>query len=355
MKINISKTTLENILIHVQPFLEKKDTSAITSHVYFEAIDNNLIVKATDFEISLEVSVTNINIEENGRVTANGKKLLDIIRILKDDNIVLSTKQNNLHIKQNKSNFKLPMFDSNEFPTLPNIEAKDKISINSADLIESLKKITSAADSNNPKFELNGALIDMSNNVINFVSTDTRRLALVTLENDSSNDLKLILPKKAIVEIQKLFFNNVEIFYDKTYFIIKSQTYTFSTKLINGNFPDYTRIIPKEISKNLTLPKAIIIEAIKQINTISSDIKLTFDMQSITFESLSDDNIEAKTQIEFNTNLEQPFSVAVNSRYILDFLAQTTSSDFNMGLNEANLPFVLIDGNFKTIVMPIVI
>lgn len=355
MLINISKSTLENILIHTQPFLEKRDTSSITSHIFFEAIDNKLVVKSTDYEISLEISIDNINIKENGRVTANGKKLLDIVRILKDGDVSLSTKQNNLHIEQSSSKFKLPTFDSNEFPKLPSIENKSKITIDASDLISSLKKITPAADNNNPKFELNGAFLDISHEKINFVSTDTRRLALVTIEKESQDEIAIILPKKAIIEIQKLFFENVEVYYDKTYLIIKSDKYIFSTKLINGKFPDYARIIPKEISKKLSLPKSMMIDSIKQISTISNDIKMTFTKNAILFESLTDDNIEAKTEIAFNTNFEDDFIVAMNSRYIIDFLSQINSEEFTLGLNDHNLPFVLMDKNFKTIVMPIVI
>ncbi|MEA3522403.1 MAG: DNA polymerase III subunit beta [Campylobacterota bacterium] len=355
MKLLISKSILENILIHVQPFLEKKDTSQITSHLLFEARQNSLIVKATDYEIGLNIQTTQVEVDEIGNVTANGKKLLDIVRILKDEIITLEVKQDTLHIKQSHSKFKLPTFASNEFPSFPSFEGKTNISIDSQTLIESLKKITSATDNNNPKFELNGALIDIQNETINFVATDTRRLALVNVDNQSGRELSIIIPKKAIVEIQKLFFDNIEIIYDETHLIIKSQQYNFFTKLINGKFPDYTRIIPKEIKNTLILPKTDIIMAIKQITTISSDMKVTFIQDTITFESLSDDNIEAKTQMNFTTNFEETFTLAVNSRYILDFLAQIPNSEFTLGLNEPNLPFSLQDGNFRTIVMPIVI
>jgi DNA polymerase-3 subunit beta len=97
------------------------------------------------------------------------------------------------------------------------------------------------------------------------------------------------------------------------------------------------------------------IESIKQITTISTDLKITFLNNTITFESLSDDNIEAKTDITHNTNFSEPFALAVNSRYLLDFLNSINSSEFTIGLNESNLPFVLSDENFKTIVMPIVL
>jgi len=355
MKITISKSILENILVNAGPFLEKKDTSQITSHIFMSAKDAELIIKATDYEIGFLVKTKNVTITDEGTITANGKKFLDIVRILKDGEILLEVKGDILHISQSHSKFKLPTFSYNEFPEFPIYENKPRISIDSHTLIESLKKITPAIDTNNPKFELNGALIEIKEDSINFASTDTRRLAVVNIQNSSASELSIIIPKKAIIEIQKLFFNNIELYYDQTNLIIHSEQYTFFTKLINGKFPEYSRIIPKEIANTLVLPKAIMIDSIKQITTISNDVKITFLHDVITFESLSDDNIEAKTEISHHTNFTTPFSIAINSRYLLDFLNSINSSEFTIGLNESNLPFILKDNNFKTVVMPIVI
>ena len=356
MQFQIAKAVLENILIHTQPFLEKKDLSQITSHLYFEATaSNTLTVKATDFEIGIVIEAAGINVIEPGMATANGKKLLDIVRILNDGEISLETKNGMLDITQGHSDFQLPMYDAREYPAFASIQNKPNVEIDSALLINSLKKITPAADTNNPKFELNGALIDIRNNQINFVATDTRRLALISIPQNSGTELSLIIPKKAIIEIQKLFTSNIDIYYDATHLLIKSDQYTFFTKLINGKFPDYNRIIPNTTNYNLTLPKKDFINAIKQITTISNDMKLTLQANKILFESLSDENNKATTEIDFDSGIGSPFVFAVNSRYILDFLSQIDQSQFTLGLNEPNLPFLLQEDAFKTIVMPIVI
>jgi len=355
MKINISKSIIENILIHAGPFLEKKDTSQITSHIYLNVSNNNLSIKATDYEIGFLVQTQDVEIFESGEITANGKKFLDIIKILKNDTVTLESIDNYLHITQAKSKFKLPTFAYNEFPSFPQYDQNSKLSINSQILIESLKKITPTIDNNNPKFELNGALMDIQANTITFASTDTKRLAVVNIENTNTKELSIIIPKKAIVEIQKLFFDEIEIFYDETNLIITSQQYTFFTKLINGKFPAYERIIPKDIQHSYLLPKTTMIESFKQITTIANDIKLTFFQDTITFEALSDDNIEAKTQITFQTNFEEPFELAINSRFVLDFLNVLDTPEFNIELNSSNLPFILSSNNFKTVIMPIIL
>lgn len=355
MKISITKNVLESMLIHLQAFLEKKDTSLITSHIFIQTQANTLQMRATDHEIGLTVQSDFASILEPGTVTANGKKLLDVIKILKDDDIVLEHVGEMLHIKQQHSKFKLPTFDAQEFPTFVTIENRARIELDSMKLIRGFKKVTPSIDNNNPKFELNGALLDIKSQVMNIVSTDTRRLAIVSIENSSQKELEIIIPKKAILEIQKLFFDEIEIYYDETYLIIKSEQYQFFTKLINGKYPDYKRIIPTEAKNNLLLQKNNMIEAIKQITTISTDIKLSFYADRIVFQSLSDDNNDAQTEIITDTGLQAPFILAVNSRYLLDFFSQIDTQDFSITLNEPNAPFIVQADTLKTIIMPIVI
>lgn len=356
MQIRINKTVLENILIHAQPFLEKKDISQITSHIYFEAsIDNTLTAKASDFEIGIVIGSDQVQTSEPGIATANGKKILDIIRILDDSDIYLEAKNNMLVIRQGHSQFQLPMYDASAYPPFPQISGKPEIDLKAQSLINALKKITPAADTNNPKFELNGALLDIQTDTINFVATDTRRLALVSKKEAHGEPLSLILPKKAIVEIQKLFSNDITIYYDATYLLIVSEQFHFFTKLINGKFPDYNRIIPPHTAHTLRLPKNDFVSAVKMIGTVSNDLKLTIQSDKILFESLSDENNKASTEITYPSGMQTPFVLAVNSRYILDFLGQIDQAEFTMGLNEPNMPFLLEDGEFKTIVMPIVI
>ena len=129
MKIRAGKQIIESILINLQPFLEKKDASQITSHILFKSQNDKCIVKATDGEIGLKIVTDHIMIESEGSFTANGKKLLDIIRILKDDEIILELLDNTLIIKQKHSKFKLPTFDPDSYPSFPTSENKPQITL----------------------------------------------------------------------------------------------------------------------------------------------------------------------------------------------------------------------------------
>jgi DNA polymerase-3 subunit beta len=354
MKVVVAKETLESILTNAQSYLEKKDLSQITSHVLINANNDELEIKATDFEIGYAYKTRNAQIATAGYATANGSKLLQIIKSFKNIDVTLETINNSLYIKQNSSKFKLPMFNYLEFPSFPEAENKPKFDINAEDFSKAIKKITPAIDNNNPKFELNGALIDIKNDFINFVATDTRRLAIYKKQRQTDQNFSLIIPKKAIVEFGKLFFQNIEIFYDENTLIAKSEDFTFFGKLINGKFPDYERIIPKEKHFRIQLNREKMVESIKQIAIISNEVKIIFKQKNITFESLNDENIEAKTEIEFETGLEEEISLSFNSKYILDFLSSIEESNFVLGYNDTNMPFTLEAKDFITIVMPII-
>jgi len=354
MKIRVAKPLIESILINLQAFLEKKDASQITSHIYLEAINDKVIIKATDGEIGLAITSTNMIIEHEGAFTANGKKFLDIVRILKNDEIILETLNSNLTIQQEKSKFKLPTFNPQNYPHFPLVENKPQITLDSINLIKGFKKIAPAIDNNNPKFELNGALLDIKENETKLVGTDTRRLSIVSLATHNEQAFSLIIPKKAILEIQKLFMDQIDIYYDETNLIVQNENYYLFSRLINGNYPDYERIVPKESKITIALPKKEMLEAIKMITTISQEIKITFNQHGLLFNSLTADNVEAKTELQIHTGINETFELNVNSRYLLDFIAQIEESTFQILLNEPTLPFVLKEKTFITVIMPII-
>ncbi|MEY4504340.1 MAG: polymerase beta subunit [Pseudomonadota bacterium] len=351
MKITITKSILENMVSSLQPFVEKKDGSQIISHILISAQNDELTMRATDHEIGLSISTSEFEVVTVGQVTANAKRLLDIIRTLKDDSVTVETQGNDLYIKQNRSRYKLPSFNAEEFPKFLVFDHLPKINIDSTKLISGFKKILPAIDANNPKFELNGALIDVKGGGVNLVSTDTKRLALYQIGETNQEELALIVPRKAIQEIVRLFSDNVSIFYNATYLVIQSKNQLFFTKLINGKFPDYHRIMPKEFKLSFNLPKDAMIDSIRKINVLANELRLTFLRDKIVFESLSEENVEGTTELEYSS--ESEFVIAFSSKYLLDYLAHIDTPDFTFNCNETTTPFEVKSKDFQTIIMPI--
>ena len=354
MKIKIQKTLIENALTKSIPFLNTKDSSNVTSNVQIVAIDGLVTVSATDYDMGLLTTLKEVEILTDGNAIANGQKLLGIIKILKNDFITIESKKDILHITQGKSKFKTPIL-SEQFPTFPDDKLQVNINIDSNLMIESLRKITPTVDINNPKFELNGALIDIKRDCVDFASTDIKRLSYVSIPNESENELSMIVPKRAVIEIQKLFDDNIEMYCSDVHMIIKSDRFSFFTKLVAGKFPDYKRVIPKEYTHSLTINKFVMIENIKQIAAISSEIKMSFSDDGIVLESHTNDNNEARTEFDLLNDIPNDMVICMNSKFILDFLNTIYSDTFELNIVEANMPFVLESDDLKTVVMPIVI
>lgn len=353
MKFTVRKDSFETVLTHLQAFLDKKDSSQITSHIFIQTQGDQIVLNATDYEIGLETKI-NIKKDLDGSATVNGKKILDIIKSFKDEEITLETDSQVLHIKQKKSKFKLPMFDSNEFPkTIYNTD--QKVNISTKNFISNLKKVLPVI-SNNQKIALTGALLELKDYHLSFVATDIRRLAYVRENIQSIESFSVIIPKKAINEIIKLFNDDMEIFYSQNQLMIKNENYTFTTRLINDKFPDYEKIIPKEFKFEITLPKHKIVDSIKLINSLSPKVRITLRKNEILFEGITTESSEqAQTQLEYEVNIDEEISISVDSRHLLDFLANTESENFDLCIREANVPFLVHDDkNFSTIILPII-
>jgi len=152
MKIEINKNVLEHMLVNAQNFLDKKDESSITSHILFNCENGNFTIKASDYELGISMETTNFNPITDGKASANGKKILDSVKPLDDDDVLLEVIDNHLVLRQDrdKTNIKFPMFNTDEYPEFPSYENKSKFEIDPMNFLKSIKKISSSIDINNP-------------------------------------------------------------------------------------------------------------------------------------------------------------------------------------------------------------
>lgn len=353
MKIQIQKTIIENALAKSIPFLDTKDSSKVVSNVHILSKDSLVVVSASDYEVGISITLNDVVIINDGSAIANGKKLLDIIKILKNGIIDIELKSDVLHIQQGRSKFKIPVL-KDTFPSFPSYVGAIKINIPTDSLIDALRKVTPTIDVNNPKYEFNGVLIQIAKNNVNFISTDTKRLSFLTIENHDDNEFSIIVSKRAVVEIQKLFFEDIEIYCTDTVLLIKSDRFSFFTKLINGKFPDVTRVIPTSSEHIIEIDKVLMIDHIKQITTMTSEIKISLNDNTVFLESMTNDVNEAKVDFDMESNISGPVTFCIQSKHMLDFLGVILSNKFTLKINDGNLPIVLESDDLKTIIMPIV-
>lgn len=369
MKITINKTAIESIVSIIQPFIEKRDMSVITSCLLLQVQNGELIIKATDYEIGILAKLECESADGDDMLAVNGKKFLDSLKSLKDENITIEKKDygekgEKLEIKQGKSIIKLPSFIGENFPKFPKDYEKSKLNIDSKNLIDSLKRLLPVIEINNPRTEYRNALIDIKEYKFNFVATDTKRLEVISFDSQSVEKMNFMFPKKAIMEVQKLFAEDSNIYFNDKNVVIESEKFIFWTKIPNGNFIDYEKVIPKDIKYRVIIDKDKIIEALKIINAIWFQARLTFSKDKISFEVVySDKDFNATAEIDLDSELnkefaeklgDETFSITVNSKHILDFVAHINTQTFEFGINEnLHAASTLKSDNFLLTFMPI--
>jgi len=281
--------------------------------------------------------------------------LLDVVKILRGGDITVEKIDNSLQIYQGRSRFKLSIFEDDQFPKFPNIAGKRKLAVDSKEIFKGLKQISKSIDNNNPKFQLNGALIDIRRSNTYLVGTDTRRLSIYKVKGGADEKISLIVPRKSTMEILKLFKDETfDTLCDETDIILKREGILLFSRLINGDYPDYNRVIPKEFKFSLEIPKKEFMEGLKMVGSISQEVKIEMNRGIIKFQSLNPSNMEAKSEIPLDIDIDN-FQIAVNSKYILDFLSQIESDRFEIKLNDEIKPFVLKVKQFLTVIMPIIV
>lgn len=359
MKITLNKGVLEAAVTLCNAYADKKDSSSITSHLLFVAKDDSLTIKASDYEIGLSYKLNGkVKVEKEGLATVHSANFASMIKNLNNEDLTLESIETSLFIRQKGTKYKLAMFNYEDFPDSPSTDGKQRLDIDSSALSIGLKKILPAVDTNNPKPSLNGALIDIKKDKINFASTDTKRLAIYTLPRENEKEFAISVPKKAIMEMQKLFYEKIELFYDENVLIARNENFEFFTKLINDKFPDYEKVVPKSLSKHFSFKTDDFINAIKKISVVAEKMRVNFEPKKISFEgaSLENTGMEAKTELEIEVPVSENFSINIAVKSLNDFLTSIESEDFDFDINDGpNLPFIVRSGELQTVIMPAIL
>lgn len=366
MEFTIEKDKFLKALTKVQGIIEKKHTLPILANVLIEAKNNEIIITATDLEVGLK-SKYNVDVKKDGKVTLSAKKLFEIIKELPDKKIIFTSKNNFwVEIKCDKSIFNLVGLSPEEFPKFPNVDTNidniDKNLIN-----EMIEKTIFSISNDETKFNLTGIFIkyDKENKNLIFVSTDGHRLSLV--KNEIVDDLNgkfidgFILPKKGIIELKKILENTnnkIKIGINDNNFIVNDEETSLIMRMVDGEFPDYNRVIPEK-GKNLAIiNRDLFLHALKRISVLSNEkskgIKIKLNRDSIILTSSNPDLGDAKEEIEVIYDGDE-IVIGFNARYIIDILNAIKNENIQLNLKDNISPGRInpeSDDNYLSVIMP---
>lgn len=363
MKLECAKSKIEPVIQKATRLTGKHLTLPVLSCVYLEAKpDNKLIVKSTNLDIGVEFEIK-IKTLESGTAAVPAGILSGVLSSIKENDLIFETKDGNLKISAGKNSVVIKCLPNEDFPIIPKLTETKSIKINSKDLILGFRSVWYSASNSNIKPELSSVYIYNGDNTLIFVSTDSFRLAEKKVNTKTASDFPpTLIPYKNVVEIIKIFedFNNeIEVVFEKNQAaFIAPEVYVVS-RLIDGSFPDYNQIIPKNFTTTATVLKEDLINSIKTSNIFSdsfNQVKIKVDVKNKSFNLESKNNDVGESNESINTSASgENIELNFNSRFIMDCIQSIPSESLSLNFGGLGKPLLIngaSDKSFLYIVMP---
>lgn len=360
MKFKISKDVFLEGLQKVQHVVSSRTTLPILSNVLLVAKDGQLVFTTTDLDVGITGSVE-ASIDKEGATTLPAKRLLSIVKELPASEIEVTVDAKNYAtIKSGPSTFKIIGLADSEFPPLPDFEGAKTFKIPQADLKNGLKKTSFAISTDETRYVLNGIFASFREGKLALVATDGRRLAMADtdLEFPASHETDVIIPSKAVSEIQRLLGDSGDVevkLCDSQISFTVGDTF-LASKLIEGNYPNYRQVIPGDSNERVVISREQLLETVRRVSLLSSDkansVKLIFTENQIEVTANSPDVGEAQETLEVSYS-GPDMQIAFNPEFLQAPLRALDTDNVYLDLIDEMSPGVLrIEGSFLYVLMP---
>ena len=356
MKAIIEKKKLMQALIHLHGVVEKRNTIPILANVLIEAQDNFLSLAATDMEIA-ELQKVTCKIEQSGVITTPAHVLHDIVRKLPENAVIEleSFEGKKLEIKTDKISFSLMCLNPKDFPDIHSGSFPDSFEIEADRLSRLIDKTLFSVSTEETRYYLNGIYIhtvkEENEERFRVVATDGHRLSRLSTElpSNAKNLGGVIIPRKTVIELRKIIDgkqNTVRVQLSKNKIRFSIDSISLTSKLLDGTFPDYEKVIPSNNTKELIIDNKEFIDAVDRVSTVSMEksravkISLSNNLISLNVNSHDVGNASEDLEIDYkHDNLE----IGFNSKYLLDIAAQIQGKEIEILLSDSASPALITD------------
>ena len=359
MKIKVNKEEIQAGIATVSNIVSSKATLPILSNILLETTADGLKVNATDLDIGISCEFP-VNVFEQGAITIPAKRLSDIVRELPVGEVNITARKNNqIDIEGINCRFKLNGLPKEEFPKFPEFNNKESVLIKQADLKEMIRLTAFAVSFEESRYVLNGILMEIANDVIRLIATDGRRLAKIEkkLIQASMKEFSVIVPVKAIAEINRNLKETGEVTITNgiNQVLFNIDGVLIATRIIEGEFPNYRQVIPKEINTKVKIKTADILAAIKRANLLA-----TPDFQAIKFEIFKDKMVISKSTPDIGESREeinidygqQELMVGFNPQFFIDVLKNINDEHIMLEFLGPDKPCVLRLRDYLYLALP---
>lgn len=361
MKFNTTKDVLLKGIQSVQPAIGTKTNLPILSNILIEGTEDELIMTATDLDIGI-ISTIPIKPSVKGAITIPAKKFSDIVKELPDkESISFSVKKNNLiNIDCEKNSFKIMGLPKEEFPQVPEFKNKDSIVLQQKKLKKMFAMTGFAISHDETRYVLNGVLVIIKPAFLRFVATDGRRLAVIEdkMQLPKTLERKIIIPAKTINELLRVLGDegDARIFFAENQIFFSIGPIRIVSRLIDGEFPNYEQVIPKEAKDKLVVSREKFLAAIKRValftNPDSMAIRIDLSQNKMVLSKDTPYLGEARVELEVEYKGKE-LSVGFNPDYIIDLLKNIDDETINFEIIDSEKPGVVrIGSEYTYVVLP---
>ncbi|MCZ8170761.1 MAG: DNA polymerase III subunit beta [Novosphingobium sp.] len=355
MKATIERATLLKCLSHVQSVVERRNTIPILSNVLIEAAsDGTVKIMATDLDLQVVETLGAVSVEGAGAITVSAHLLFDIARKLPDGSQVsLETAENRMTVKAGRSRFSLPTLPRDDFPVIVEGDLPTSFELPAATLAQLIDRTRFAISTEETRYYLNGIFLHVTDEELKAAATDGHRLARFTLKRpDGSEGMPdVIVPRKCVAELRKLLEEAldanvlIDLSASKIRFTLGGENgVVLTSKLIDGTFPDYSRVIPTGNDKLLRLDPKSFWEGVDRVATIATEktraVKMALDNDRVTLSVTSPDNGTASEEVPADYK-SSGFEIGFNAGYLKDILGQIDGDTVELHLADAGAPTLI--------------
>ncbi|WP_126172752.1 DNA polymerase III subunit beta [Altericroceibacterium xinjiangense] len=358
MKATIERAILLRCLSHAQSVVERRNTIPILSNVLLEASGDGMVkIMATDLDLQVMESVAAVSVETPGAITVSAHLLFDIARKLPDGSQVsLETADNRMTVRAGRSRFSLPTLPRDDFPMIVEGDLPTSFAIPAQTLSELIDRTRFAISTEETRYYLNGIFLHVAEEdspVLKAAATDGHRLARFTLPRpDGAEGMPdVIIPRKAVGELRKLLEEaqdeniRIDLSSGKIRFSLGGESgIVLTSKLIDGTFPDYSRVIPTGNDKLLKLDPKSFYQGVDRVATIATEktraVKMGLENDKVTLSVTSPDNGTAAEEVPADYSAES-FEIGFNANYLKDILAQIDGDTVELHLADPAAPTLI--------------
>lgn len=343
MKLSATRAQILNPLQGVIGVVERRQTMPILANVLLSARNNRLSITGTDLEVEL-VASSEASVQQPGDVTVPGRKLLDIFRALPEGvNVTMATEGERVIVRAGRSRFTLSSLPAAEYPVVEEINAQQTLALPQAEFRRLIEKTHFSMAQQDVRYYLNGLLVEADGKTLRAVATDGHRLAICecSLDGKANAAQQVIVPRKGVLELQRLLGSEgmLELAIGTNHIRAQIGDVRFTSKLIDGRFPEYGRVIPASPTRVLEGDREMLRQALQRTAILSNEkyrgVRLTVKPDLLTVQAHNPEQEEAEDQVEVSYQGEE-VEIGFNVTYLLDALAAVDGEKVQIGLGDSN-------------------